>query len=371
LHNAPFCGVAGGGGYNTFNLLTNLSFGSGCRCCYDPNGDGGEYELLASTKRERTAAGVVHADEAEIGAIVNDFDCSSNDDNDSDGEFDYLLDCDIPNATNNNNTDESGDDGYNENYDDLQSQRRADLLAMAYHHEVARYHGYGVHRQMHPQRIFASAGYDASETERDKISPPGSVLHLYDAYSSLSVSLDICLESMAKRFGGTKFVRGLGITSLLYAKDGGDNGWKKGNLPMLFAIKNGRIIAYSSGLRDFYRDGRSSTPEVEDALVEQWLDRAGVLHTHPPPLVSLCRIRPEEDMLLENMRKLNGLGSSGGRMMRQSGRGDVDAEEEEKERYDCGMVGCNKSFYHEHVGVKNDTQAGVLVSESQVVSSPD
>ncbi len=360
--NSLFRGMNVSGGYNSFNLLTNLSFGSGCRCCYDPNGDGGEYELLASMKRERqmsaiAAVGVGGAVEDE--ETGSDNNAGSDNDSDSDDEFNYLLECDIP-ATDNYG-DADGDRTHGD-YDDLQAQRRADLQNMAYHNEVAQYHGYGVHRQMHPGRIFAAAGYGSENNDRDKICPPGSVVHLYDAHSSLSVSLDICLDNMAMRYGGTKFVRGLGITSILYA-DGGDNDWKRADLPMLLAIKSGRIVAWSSGLRDFYRD-RSQT-EVEDALVEQWLDRAGVLHTHPPPLDALCKIRPEEDMLLANMRYLNGSGRGG--MPRQNNSEEV--VDVEDERFDCGLVGCNKSFYHEHVGVKNDAQAGVLVKESQVVTS--
>jgi hypothetical protein len=358
--NAPlFGGKHGSGGYNSFNLLTNLSFGSGCRCCYDPNGDGGEYELLASMKRERemnsTAAvgvGGGAVDDEETGSIDN---AGSGNDSDSDDEFNYLLECDIP------TTDNYGDDRIHGDYDDLQSQRRADLQNMAYHNEVARYHGYGVHRQMHPKRIFAAAGYVSDNNDRDKMCPPGSVVHLFDAYSSLSVSLDICLENMAMRYRGTKFVRGIGITSKLYA-EGGDSDWKRGDLPMLLAIKSGRIVAWSSGLRDFYRY-RNQT-QVEDALVEQWLDRAGVLHTYPPPLDALCKIRPQEDVLLENTRSLNELGRGG--LLHRNNLEEVDVEEE---RFDCGLVGCNKSFYHEHVGVKNDAQAGVLVKESQVVTS--
>ena len=45
-------GRHGGGGtggrykpyHNAFNLLPSMDFeGDGCRCCYDPNGEGGEY----------------------------------------------------------------------------------------------------------------------------------------------------------------------------------------------------------------------------------------------------------------------------------------------------------------------------------------
>eukprot|EP00571_Detonula_confervacea_P009235 CAMPEP_0172321842 /NCGR_PEP_ID=MMETSP1058-20130122/44451_1 /TAXON_ID=83371 /ORGANISM="Detonula confervacea, Strain CCMP 353" /LENGTH=430 /DNA_ID=CAMNT_0013037449 /DNA_START=77 /DNA_END=1369 /DNA_ORIENTATION=- len=362
--SVPFGGS--GYNYNAYNLIHGLSFGSGCRCCYDPNGDGGEYELLAEAKKERGIidAGMdnnVDAEEVEEDAkeIRRD---GENSDSDSDGEFDYLLDEDVP-----------GGAPSSEN-DGLQAQRRAELENMAHHYEVARHHGYGVHRQMHPQRVFTAAGYGAHQV-RDKVCPKGAVLHLYDAYSPLSASLDICLEGMARRYAGTKFVRGLGITSCLYAEDGGAE-WKKGDYPMLLALRDGRVAAWSSGLCDFYRDKGSE--EVESKVVEQWLDRAGVLHDNAPPVDTLCRIRPEEEMLLENMRKLNNLGGGsgmlggmGGEMGRKKGITLNNREDLEEERFECGVAGCNKSFSHEHVGVKNEAQDGLLVSESQVASSTD
>ena len=42
--------------YNEYNLLPLQSGDDGCRCCYDPNVDGGEYELLAEAKRDRGVA---------------------------------------------------------------------------------------------------------------------------------------------------------------------------------------------------------------------------------------------------------------------------------------------------------------------------
>lgn len=353
----------GGNGYqyNTYNLINNLSFGSGCRCCYDPNGDGGDYELLAEARRERGDDYGVGGNGYLNGTVDNlagDAKQQQYSDEDSDdGEFDYLLDEDIPGTT-------------TSVYDE---QRRAELENTARHYEVARYHGYGVHRQMHPQRVFAAVGYGADQV-RDAVCPRGSVLHLYDAYSPLSVSLDLCLEEMATRFAGTKFVRGIGITSILYAdeRSGNSTEWKKGDLPMLLAIREGRVVAYSSGLRDFHRGGNSET--VESKAVEQWLDHAGVLLSTPPHLDSLCRIRPEEEMLLLNMRKLNESGSGGGGgfggMMGHM-KGLEDLEEEKYDRYDCGVASCNKSFHHEHVGVKNEAQDGLLVSESQVVAASD
>ena len=209
---------------------------------------------------------------------------------DSDSEFDYLLDEDLP----------TNDTSYN-----LQTQRRAELESQAHHHEIVRYHGYGVHRQMHPRRVFPSVGFGAGDN-RGPPPPRGSILHLHDPHSQLSASLDLCLEQMSNRYPGTKFVRGVGITAILYADDYNSScseDWKKGDLPLLLALKDGRVVAHSSGLRDFYNSNDKAN-EVEPRVVEQWLDYAGVLIDVPPPMEDICRIRPEEDMLLENSSSL-------------------------------------------------------------------
>ncbi|KAL3803146.1 hypothetical protein HJC23_003421 [Cyclotella cryptica] len=334
--------------YKTFNLINGLSFGSGCRCCYEPNGDGGEYELLAAARKEREIDGKQltddsqHVGDHEVHEQENAKSASKNesDNSDSDDEFDYLLDEEIETTSHEH---------------DLQATRRAELENIARHYEVLRYHGFGVHRQMHPQRVFSYVGY--CNTDKDRYVPAGAVLHLYDAFSPRSVSLDLCLEDMARRYPGTKFVRALGITSILFAEDCDDSHkWKNGDLPMLLALKGGKVVAFSSGLCDFSYSGQEE--QVEPRVVEQWLDYAGVLIDNPPPMEAVCRIRPEEEMLLENMRQLQGLDH-------------IHDEAEHQTRYDCGVDGCNKTFYHEHIGVKNDAQDGILVSESQVVSSVD
>lgn len=303
---------------------------------------------MAAARKERETDGEqvkidsthVHSQEGnehDQAKEASDYDSENSDSGD---EFDYLLDEVI----------ESTSDEH-----DLQAARRAELESMARHFEVLRYHGYGVHRQIHPQRVFSYVGY--RNTDRDRYVPPGAVLHLYDAFSRLSVSLDLCLDDIARRYPGTKFVRALGITSILFAEDCDDSHkWKNADLPMLLAVKGGKIVAISSGLRDFCHSRQDE--EVEPRVVEKWLGYAGVLIDDPPPMEAVCRIRPEEEMLLENMRLLQGLG-------------DIHDDEENQNLYDCGVDGCNKSFYHEHVGVKNDAQDGILVSESQVVSSAD
>ncbi|KAL7538115.1 hypothetical protein ACHAXR_008297, partial [Thalassiosira sp. AJA248-18] len=397
-HNPSLASLPVGGGgynYNAYNLIHGMSFGSGCRCCYDPNGDGGEYDLLAEARLDRghAAAAAAAANgndnhynvDHEDGNGANKHNNENNNSDDSDDEFDYLLDEDLPTTTTTNPgaVVSSIEYSYNE-------QRRAELENTLRHHEVARYHGYGVHRQMSPQRVFAAVGYGADQV-RNVVCPRGAVLHLYDDDSPLSVSLDLCLEGMATRYLGTKFVRGVGIASLQFANEdyydgGNNNAWrKKDNLPMVLALREGRVVAWSSGLRDFYRDRGSH--EVESRAVEQWLEHAGVLLSNVPPLDTLCRIRPEEEMLLQNMRKLNnglGSGGGGGGGGKNSGFGGMmgymnegkgteddleDDQQQQQQRYDCGISSCNKCFYHEHVGVNNDAQDGLLVSESEVVAS--
>jgi hypothetical protein len=344
--------------------------GDGCRCCYDPYGDGGEYELLAKAKERLNNSGgrVEEGDEEENDNIQRKDETDSTvDTNDSDDEFDYLLDDDI------NNND--GPTSIFSSTNDLMAQRRAELEDIVHRREVARYHGYGVHRQMSSSRIFASVGWCNRRYSHDQRPPPqGAVIHLYDPNLSLSVSLDLCLEEMSCRYPGTKFVRGHGLTSIPFAinKGGGgvgstDDGWTRADLPILLALRDGVIIAWSSGLRDFRYAGSSGGDSVEFDAVERWLDRAGSLILDLPNPDELCGIRPEEDALLMNMRQLNGLG----RRNEISGGDDQDDEDHghDHNRYDCGLVGCNKSFAHEHVGIKTDTHDGLLVAESQIAAS--
>lgn len=346
--------------------------GDGCRCCYDPYGDGGEYELLAKAREEKIqrlnyiGGRAEDGDEKENDKLQrkDETDSTSGTNDSDDDAFDYLLDDDIDN-----------NDGPRNNFmssNDLMAQRRAELEDTVHRREVARYHGYGVHRQMSPSRIFASVGWCSQLNSHDRRPPRGAVIHLYDPNLSLSVSLDLCLEEMSRRYPGTKFVRGHGITAILFAtsKGGGvgssDDGWTRADLPILLALRDGEVIAWSSGLRDFLCAGGDGD-SVESDAVERWLDRAGSLILDLPNPDELCGIRPEEDALLMNMRQLNGLGR---RNEISGGDGQYDDDHGyDHNRYDCGLVGCNKSFVHEHVGIKTDTHDGLLVAESQITAS--
>ena len=67
------------------HMVGNLTWGIGCRCCYDPNSDGGEYRALVEA-RDRLRKDKEEAEEEEEEEEVEE------EDEDSDDEFDYLLD---------------------------------------------------------------------------------------------------------------------------------------------------------------------------------------------------------------------------------------------------------------------------------------
>ena len=259
---------SGGGGtggkyrsyHNAFNLLPNVNFdGDGCRCCYDPNGDGGEYELLAWARGDRDVGAAADGRRDEDGdarrAVFGAEDdegedhraekrrdetdsTDDTDDDDDDSEFDYLLDEEEDGPADGGGRGDADDDARG----GPMARRRAELEDSARRREAARCHGYGVHRQMAPARAFAAAGYrGVLSSRRDDARPPprGSVLHLYDPGSQLSASLDLCLEGVSSRHPGTKFVRGHGIASIPHAAAGG-----------------GRVATTGGGGRTF----RSSSP---------------------------------------------------------------------------------------------------------------
>jgi hypothetical protein len=106
--------------------------------------------------------------------------------------------------------------------------------------------------------------------------------------------------------------------------------------------------------------------------VERWLYRAGALVDEVPHPDELCGIRPEEEALLDGMRRSSGMAGQrrlGGGGTTKVGEDSDEDEPRDHHRYDCGVAGCDKSFYHEHVGIRTETQDGLLVSESQVASS--
>ena len=355
------------------NLIKDLSFGNGCRCCYDTN-DGGEYtsliELRASLGKGGKEGGEEGLDNDTIQNENDEYDRRRNNDNydenqddedsDDDSEFDYLLDEDLP-----------GTETMNHELQLLQQERLEELQLSALIRESAMQHGFGVHRQFHPQRVLYAAGLGlegkrnsttGTATAVSAVIPPAAVIHLNED-SILSASLDLCLEEMAlNRYRGTKFVRSFGRTVMSFNKDLVERVLPRlkidSSLPVLIAVKDGVVVSICENLSLFVAGGGSTHQQnkkndlqVEPRAVEEWLDRAGVLlHTVPIDFEDYCRIRPEEDALIENM-------------IREKAKLD---EINEKLIHNCGIAGCRKTFYHEHVGVKNEQQSGLVVSEEKI-----
>lgn len=339
------------------NVIPDLD---GCRCCYDKL-DGGEYGALADLRAIQEAQkdeNDNHGDnynhhDTEEKERVDD----SDDDSDDDSEFDYLLDEDLP-----------GGDTMNHELQLLQQERMEELKLSAMMRESARQHGFGVHRQFDPQRILHAAGLGLEGNNQRSQSrqrsgpaaiPPAAVIHLYQN-STLSASLDLCLEEMAENsYRGTKFLRSEGRTSLAFNRDLVPKVLPSlkidSCLPALIAVKDGVVISICENLSLFvagssaHYSNTKDDEKVEARAVEEWLDRAGVLlHEVPVAYEEYCRIRPEEDALLENM-------------MREKAK--LDSIVTEKEIYQCGVPGCQKVFHHEHVGVKNEQQSGLILCQ--------
>lgn len=303
------------------HVLPNLSWGEGCRCCYDPNSDGGEYRALMEA-RERIKQETREEEAAE--EVENE-----KEESDSDDEFDYLLDEDLP-----------GDDG--SAIHELEERRRAELEFAMLQQEVAIQHGYGVHRQLHPNRVLRAAGLGGTPSQ-------AVVLHLVDPDSTASATLDLCLEKMAETYRGTKFLRSGGRSVLLMDAEMANKTMPRlspdADMPALVAIREGVAIAVCPRLQGLVSADSDEAVVIPDE-VRSWLDKAGVLIERPPPLEEMCLIRPEEEALMDHLAA---------------------SAKTEPPRYDCGMPMCNKTFPHEHVGVQNKKQDGLVVQEEDVL----
>ncbi len=148
---------------------------------------------------------------------------------DTDSEFDYLLDDDLPE-----------DSGIYE----MEQRRLAQLELAALQQEVAIQHGYGVHRQMHPNRVLKAAGLGGTTP------PPAVVLHLVDPDSMASATLDLCLEDLARTYKGTKFLRSGGRSVLLMDSEMARKSLPRlspdSDMPALVAIRDGVVFRYAS-----------------------------------------------------------------------------------------------------------------------------
>jgi hypothetical protein len=318
------------------NLVTTSGF-EGCRCCYDPNSDGGEYLTLIEYKKQHpisipNASTFMEQIENETkeatGTLEEEYD------DDSDDEFDYLLDEDLP-----------GGGGDDDTLRELEENRRAELEYQILMNQVALQHGYGTHRQLHPGRVLKAAGL--GDTRQ---APPAVVLHLVDADSLASASLDYFLETdIAPRHKGTMFVRSGGRSTLLMDAVLAQKAFRQlkpdRDMPCLVAIKDGVVIHTCPNLSGLCQqeDG-----PVEPRAVEEWLDNCGVLLDQAPRWEALCYIRPEEEALMDYLTK---------------------PKAAEFEYYDCGLEGCQKTFSHEHVGIKTSEQDGLVVKEDTVLGN--
>jgi len=308
------------------HLLPNLSWGVGCRCCYDPNSDGGEYRALMEA-RDRQLKDKEEQEEEEEQKEENDSD------DDSDDEFDYLLDEDLP-----------GDDGGV--IHELEERRRAELEFAMLQQEVAIQHGYGVHRQMHPNRVLKGAGLGGTPS-------PAVVLHLVDPDSMASASLDLNLEELAKTYRGTKFLRSGGRSVLLMDAEMAKKSLPRlspdADMPALVAIREGVVIAVCPRLQGLVSDD-SDEAVIIPGEVRSWLDKAGVLLERPPPIEEVCLIRPEEEALMDHLAA---------------------SAKNALPRYECGMPMCDKTFPHEHVGVQTKQQDGLVIQEEDVIGTEE
>ncbi len=345
------------------HLIKDLSFGEACRCCHDQN-DGGEYTALIELRASLSEQNQENQEDLDLDhqdyenhayerKVNND---SDNDDSDDDSEFDYLLDEDLP-----------GGGESDSQLQLLQQERMAELQLSAIMRESAMQHGFGVHRQFHPQRVLYAAGLGLEGKARVGVAdiPPAAVIHLNED-NVLSASLDLCLEEMAlNRYRGTKFVRSYGRSTMTFNAELVQRVFPKmkkdSSLPALIAVKDGVVVSICENLSLFVAGGGNThscnkidDAQVEPRAVEEWLDRTGVLlHDVPIDFEDYCRIRPEEDSLLQNM-------------MREKARID---EINEESIFQCGVPGCRKTFHHEHVGVKNEEQSGLVVSKEKIEES--
>jgi len=330
-----------------------------CRCSCDPNSDGGEYLALVELKErkrqeqqdevkyEGTEEQIDREESADERKIDVCDDINDSGGSDSDDEFDYLLDEDF---------------GKDVNVRQLEEQRRAELEYQILMRQIAGYHGYGVHRQVHPSRVLriAGLGRNAAENRKSSIPPPplAVVLHLVDADSVASASLDYFIENeLAKEYPGTMFMRSGGRSVILMDSSLAQKKFPSNildpdkDMPALLAIRDGVVINACPRMLGLAADG-----EIEPHAVRQWLDRSRVLLTETP-LEDVCLIAPEQeahmDFMLSQQQKLE------------------QAPPPEEEYYNCGIKGCHKSFKHEHVGIQTSEQNGLVVKEDTVLGKDE
>jgi hypothetical protein len=114
------------------------------------------------------------------------------------------------------------------------------------------------------------------------------------------------------------------------------------DMPALIAVRDGVVVNACPKLQGL----TDSSGEIVESAVFEWLERSGVILQQAPILEAICRIRPEEEALMDYL---------------------MTSRPAPEERFDCGLADCNKSFPHEHVGLQNEVQQGLVVSEKEIV----
>lgn len=333
-------------------VLSTFSFGSGCRCCYDPKLDGGEYTSLTEARlqlREQHNNGEEDWEDESQMKKQQQQEEEVQEELDSEDEYDYLLE---------DNTMDSG-------IQQMEEERKAEIYLTALTTESATYHGFGTHRQIHPQYILRATGLGKKQetaNNRSISTTPAVVLHLFEETSPLSASLDLFLEKLAPQYKGTKFIRCHGRLTMIWNptlvqdlfpqipnRPTLDMDALDRYLPCLLAIQNGIVISTC-----YHLDGLGTIKlgGIDPSSVENWLHHTGVLYTqYTLPLEEFCRYRPEEEALHENIVRT----------------AEYTMESEKQDIYVCGIAGCHKTFPHEHIGVQTEEQKGLLVSEEQTL----
>mmetsp|Transcript_3135 Transcript_3135/g.4236 ORF Transcript_3135/g.4236 Transcript_3135/m.4236 type:complete len:393 (+) Transcript_3135:98-1276(+) len=310
----------------------------GCRCLYDPQADGGEYPALNELKTERQQSIIGEVGDSLSCVVIRDDNeekkkeesAEDRSDDDSDDEFDYLLDDDL-----------SGQGG--EELKMIEEQRRIELEMEIFEREMEMQHGYGTHRQMHPTRSLKAAGL----TQGTRDPPPFVVVHLFDGLSSACALLDLYLEELAQQMRGTKFIRSDGRMTFVLEASLVQKALPRlrvdSDVPCLIAVKDG-VAIQTAPLKMFI----DNSENVVTGAVYEWLRQSGVLHERPPVLEALCRLRPEEEALLEVLVR-------------------DDQLPKQEDIYCCGVTGCQKTFMHQHVGIETKEQSGLVVPEHEIL----
>lgn len=207
-----------------------------------------------------------------------------------------------------------------------------------------------VYDQIPPQNIFEAAGLCAGCRKLsccDKVRP-AAVIHLYED-CRICASLDLCLEEIISTYNGTKFIRSFGRQALFHNRNIVQKSLPqlRNGLPTLIAVKDGVVEAMCQNLSTFINPRNN---EIEPSSVENWLNQAGVLLKEVPfSSKSCCHV-------------------ASGRIDHKKGRTPIAMPKfDVEDLFKCGLPGCQKNFHHEHIGIKNEQQDGMLVREKDII----